>query len=151
MGVDYGANHFKKLEHDQIVALKKSKGDFDINMIISTEAKEDLQWWMNNTVGSVSQIRTKNPDCAMTADASNIGWGAVMDDRKVQGQWDQTDNDVHINVKELLAIEYGLEYLAKNKNNCVIHVITDNTTAVAHINKMGGVRSINCMQTAYKI
>lgn len=38
------------------------------------------------------------------------------------------------------------------EKNCTIHIISDNTTAVAHINKMGGgVKSTTCNDVAYKI
>lgn len=33
----------------------------------------------------------------------------------------------------------------------MIHIVSDNTTAVCHINKMGGVRSATCMETAFQI
>lgn len=151
VAVEYGANHFKHLEVDQIRALKLSSGDFDSYMGISSKAKQDLEWWRSNVVSSKFSIKTANPDFSLTADASNLGWGAVMGSHKVQGEWSLSEYELHINVKELLAIFFGLKIMAEAKSDCMIHVISDNTTAVAHINKMGGVRSEQCMTTAFEI
>lgn len=149
VAVEYGGNHFKHLENDQIAALKRSKGDFDVEMCLSAKGKQDLLWWKNHAVGAKSKIKTNNPDCSLTADASNLGWGAILSNEKIQGEWTEIEQELHINVKELLAIFYGLQFLASERTNCMIHVISDNTTAVSHINKMGGVRSKSCMEVAF--
>lgn len=52
VGIEYGGNHFKHLEKDQIAALKCSKGDFDVEMKISNEAKLDLHWWQTHVEGA---------------------------------------------------------------------------------------------------
>lgn len=135
----------------QITALKYSRGNFDKPMSISHRGKQDLLWWENNIQTAICTIKTKNPDFILTADASMIGWGAFMGERKVQCEWDQTLVDVHINVKELLAVYLGLQYLAYDKSSCVIQIISDNSTTVAHINHMGGVRSDECRDIAFKI
>lgn len=104
VGVEYGANHFKHLERDQILALKRCKGDFDEFMFISKDGKQDLIWWQENVQGAKSVIKTQNPDCSLIADASNLGWGAWLEQDKVQGEWNKQELELHINVKELLAI-----------------------------------------------
>lgn len=62
VAVEYGGNHFKGLERDQIAALKRSRGDFDVYMTLSQRAKEDLYWWKENVLGSAKKIKTNNPD-----------------------------------------------------------------------------------------
>lgn len=56
--VEYGGNHFKHLEFDQIQALKSSKCDFDAMMSISQKAREDLMWWKDNVTNSSCKIKT---------------------------------------------------------------------------------------------
>lgn len=150
VAVDYGLNHIKKLEIDKIRALKLSKGNFDEKMYTSSESKEDIRWWQSHVTKAQGIIRTNNPDLTLTADASNIGWGAFTWEM-VQGKWSDDQLDVHINVKELLAIFLGLKNICSDKENCFIHIKTDNTTAMAHINKMGGVKSEMCNFVAFNI
>jgi hypothetical protein len=40
-----------------------------------------------------------------------------------------------------LAILYALKALCKDKNSLHVQILTDNTSAVAHINNMGGIKS----------
>lgn len=61
VAVEYGANHFKGLEKDQIATLRKSKGDFDAIMTMSQRGKQDLNWWKDNVKGASLKIKTKNP------------------------------------------------------------------------------------------
>lgn len=151
VAVEYGGNHFKNLERDQITALKQACGNFDSMMSISDEGKQDLRWWLLNIEFSYAPVRHENPCHVMFADASNLGWGAVMKDQKIQAEWDMEQQSFHINVKELLAIQLGLQILGSEIFNCAIHVKTDNTTAVSYINKMGGVRSDSCRKVGFDI
>lgn len=151
VAVEYGGNHFKRLECDQIRALKLNRGNFDSLMLISPQAKDDLAWWIRNVSDSSCAIRTEAPRLVLFADASNLGWGACLDDMKVQGEWDVHQSSLHINAKELLAVYLGLKHLASHFRGCSIHVKTDNTTAVSHINKMGGVRSDQCREVAFDL
>lgn len=151
VAVDYRANHFKNLECDQIRALKFSKGDFDKVMTLSLPAKDDLRWWLRNVDRAICKIKTKNPDFEFTSDASSIGWGAFMGDRKVQSEWADHQKELHINVKELLAVKLGLECVASDKYDCTIKINSDNTTTVSHINNMGGVRSDKCRKVAFEL
>lgn len=66
-----------------------------------------------------------------------------MSQHKAQSEWSDSLLDILINGKELLAVIFGLKYLCSDNEDCLIHVVTDNTTAVAHTNKMGGVKSCN--------
>lgn len=99
VAVEYGRNYFKRLEQEQILALRRSKGDFDVYMTPSMIAKQDLKWWQDNVVGSFCRIKTNNPDWELTTDASSLGWGAVIKDTKVQSPWTEIQSDLHINVK----------------------------------------------------
>lgn len=136
VAIDYSANHLKQLESDQIRALKNSRGNFDAQMKISESGKQDLIWWQQHV--------TNSPDFTLSADASMLGWGAVMGQKKVQSEREHCHFDLHINVKELLAVRFELQELARDKEGCVIHILSDNSTTVAHINKMGGVKSEQC-------
>lgn len=146
--VDYGDNHIKKLEIEKVKALKISRGNFGSHMSISEKGRKDLVWWYNNADKVVRKIETKSPRVTLSTDASNTGWGAVLKDNTAQGKWTDIESTWHINEKELLAVLFGLKCLANTVEGEVIRVLSDNTTTVRYINKMGGVRSPRCNKIA---
>lgn len=151
VAVEYGGNHFKRLESEQIRALKQNHGDFDCPITISPEGKQDLLWWARNIDSGFAHVRHSNPSAVLTSDASDLGWGAFMGENKIQGEWSDPEVDLHINVKELLAVLYGLRALAVGFHECAIHIKSDNTTTISYINKMGGVRSPSCRDVGWEI
>ena len=56
-----------------------------------------------------------------------------------------------INCKELLAAWLGLQCYASNLRNTHVYLKIDNTAAVAHINKMGGVHSKHLCSLALEV
>ncbi|XP_050311933.1 uncharacterized protein LOC126747391 [Anthonomus grandis grandis] len=77
----------------------------------------------------------------ITADASDIGWGAHINGRLISGIWDINQRFWHINKKELYAVlrTFQLElHILKNKR---VLVQSDNKTVVAYIRNQGGTRA----------
>lgn len=68
------------------------------------------------------------------------GWGAACNGRSASGQWSNIERQWHINYLELLAAFIALKIFANNLFNCQILIRVDNSTAVAYINKMGGIQ-----------
>nr|XP_015840264.1 PREDICTED: uncharacterized protein LOC107399100 [Tribolium castaneum] len=46
-------------------------------------------------------------------------------------------------ILELLAVQFRLKCFAKDQHNCEILLRIDNTTAIAHVNRMGGTKYLN--------
>ena len=46
--VEYGKLFYRNIENEKILALEKSRGNFDNDMFISNEMKDDLKWWVEN-------------------------------------------------------------------------------------------------------
>ena len=147
--VDYGLAHTKKIEKCRNRALVGSKGNFDATMILSERAKEDLEWWLRNAKHGVRLIRSDLPDVRLFTDASLQGWGAYAEGISIGGRWHEEEVE-HINVMELEAIYLGLLSFCREGGKH-IHVSTDNTTAMAYVRKMGGVRSASCNEVAARI
>ena len=72
------------------------------------------------------------------SDASLEGWGSTDSTGMVGGRWDEDVAFEHINSLELFAAKLALEKLAGSIHDCHIQLEIDNTTAVTHINRMGG-------------
>ena len=150
-GVQFGELHYRYLEHDKIVALQDNKGDYDAIMTLSQEARADLHWWFNNVTSAFRHIMPTDPDLTLTTDASNTGWGAVQGGQKTGGLWDLEEQAFHINYLELKAVLLGLKSLCASIFNKHIRIQSDNTTTVAYVNAMGGIKSAVCNELAQQI
>ena len=60
-GVGFGQLHYRSLEIDRNNALKLHSGNYKRKMCISTESKEDLQWWIEVGVHSPVHITQDKP------------------------------------------------------------------------------------------
>lgn len=153
--VQYGGAHVKNLEIDKITALKRNGGRYEARMHISPIARRDIQWWVVNLPQAQREVRAAKPEIVLYTDASLQGWGAHVTRPNQQptttgGRWKAGENDFHINVLELKAIKLGLQSLIHDYGTDV-QLMTDNTTALAYINKMGGVKSHECNAEAKEI
>ena len=150
LGVEYGGAHIKCLEIDKNVYLARAKA-WDATMVISESGRRDIEWWQNTVTQGRRKIRNKPPDMQVTADASEMGWGAHLPTGVIGGRWRLADL-CHINVLELKALLLALESLDPDfVRGRHIHLRTDNTTALNYIRKMGGVKSSMCNYWARKI
>ncbi len=119
---------------------------------VSPECLLALRHWrdpeiftMDTPLGAVVMRKT------VTMDASLTGWGAVFEGRAVNGTWPPRLRHAHINYLELLAIFLALKHFLPLLRNCHVLVRTDNTTAVAYINRQGGTRSITLHRLAHRL
>ena len=134
--------HYRGLQWLKHRALK-ARG-YDGMVLLSGEAREDLAWWTRNLVswnGRVTEQRT--PTMTIETDASMRGWGAFCQGTAAGGCWSPEERAYHINVLELLAVYYALKAFIKSNHfhPQLVMILSDNTSAVSHINKMGGTRS----------
>ena len=91
-----------------------------------------------------------DPEIIIFTDASNEGWGAHVASNATGGRWPGIEKQDHINVLELRAILFGLKSLCEVKD-AHIRVMTDNTTALAYLKHLGGVKSPDCNEVARQI
>ena len=96
-------------------------------------------------------ITQDDPEITLTTDASNLGWGAVCSDTETGGLWDLEEQQHHINYLELKDVLLDLESLCSNVQNKHIRVQSDNTTTVAYLKAMGGIKSYDCNDAAFQI
>ena len=146
--VEFAEMHYRHLELDKICALRESKGNFDAIMTLSPSSRTELTWWVNNVTHASKAISHGNPNLTLTADASNVGWGAVCGNTSTGGLWSLEEQGNHINYLELKAVLLGLQSPFALINGKHILVQSDNTTTVSYINAMGGIKSIPCNDMA---
>ena len=147
--VPYGRLYYRHLEYCKTEALKASKYDFKGPCLLSTKAKIEIAWWIDNIDSSYADIKkVPNIDITIHTDASKHlggGWGAsdgIHED--INGRWTLDEQESSINFLELKAIKLAIQSYAPVYNNCRhIRIMSDNTSAIAYINKQGGT---HCMQ-----
>lgn len=153
--VQYGQLYYRALERDKIKALKMNKGHFDRKMSLSLEAKQELQWWTDNVQSTFSPLRHPKPMLELCTDASGKGWGASDHTTHTGGRWNEDElqkaRENKINYLETLAAGMGLKSFCSNSQNIHVLLRLDNSTAVAYINNMGGIKSLDCDRAAREI
>jgi len=120
----------------------------------SEQTLVDLQWWADNLeVWNGRSMLPTITDEILEVDASDSGLGAI---RKTPGRSMEEafkllsqEDKRHNNVKELLAVEFGLVHFVNKWNwrEKSILIKTDNMTAMSYVNRMGGRISHLCRIT----
>lgn len=136
--VEFGPLFYRCMEREKIQALKYQAGNYDSFMWITQSMKRELSWWIENLSEQERHISHGNPNIIITSDASAFGWGAVCNDLKIGGRWDDNEAQNHINYLELLAISHAIKAFCKANSHIHVQVRSDNTCAIAYINNMGG-------------
>lgn len=144
--------HARYLQRNLNAIIRGSR-NFDLVGLISAESRSHLQWFAREfpTLTGESFVR-RTPSATLTTDASNEGWGAVFEGSRTGGRWSHEERELHINVKELKAILFGLLSF-KNQIRVLeaIRVETDNSTSLSYVARKGGVRSHELLSLAHKI
>lgn len=73
--VEFGPLYYRELEKEKILALKRSKGDFEAKMSVTHAMQKDLRWWIDHLQSQERKIAHGNPSQVITTDASLSGWG----------------------------------------------------------------------------
>ena len=128
---------YKRIENYKNKMLKLHKGRYDSYIKLSNEVIEDLQWWLININSFPKPIIDPPYSVDIFTDACKTGWGVEFYESSTGGIWDEAEMDLHINEQELKAIQLSLLSFCNDKENEHIHVFSDNTTAVACINRKG--------------
>ena len=131
---------YKSLEILRNDLLKAHKGNYEAFLTLSTQAREDLNWWLYNIDHVKFHICVPSPQFEIRSDASNLGWGGVFNTRTTGGQWSEQEANHHINWLELQAGLLTLQSFCSNFRDKHIKMRMDNTTAVACIRRKGSMK-----------
>ena len=118
----------------------------------SPPCREDLLWWARvaRQREGVS-LSPPIPDISFFSDASDVGWGALVGEHHASGLWSPLQAALSINLRELLAVQYGLLALEHLLVGLSVALFCDNTTTVAYLRRSGGTFSSTLNATARKI
>ena len=114
--------------------------------------REDLLWWSEQVRlrGGVS-LSLPAPDISFFSDASDVGWGALVGEHHASGLWLPHQKALSINMRELLAVQLGLQAFEHLIVGMSVALFCDNTTTVAYLRRSGGTFSSALNSTAREV
>ena len=111
-----------------------------------------LNWWQNpQNVLKGADLHPQEHNVQVFTDASNVGWGAHLNQDSIKGLWSDLEKSLHINVLELKAVFLALKHFRLQCQNQTVLVATGNSTVVAYINKQGGTHSVEMCAVLWRI
>lgn len=151
-GFIYSPIHYRRLQLFYNKSLQKFSWDHPITL--TAEAKADVSWWASHCIAPLPPVPMKPVQSTVTVhtDASLTGWGMSSSDGSVaSGSWSASERSLHINYLELYSVLLSVNCLIPKFDNSHIHIVTDNSTTMFYINKMGGTRSPTLCALALEI
>lgn len=138
--ISYGWVYTKRLEREKYLALLRNNENYNEKMPLNPILREDFSWWSKLSDKNTNKFHDSHFHKEIFTDSSLTGWGAACDDEIARGLWSVNEQTQHINFLELLAAFLGLKAFCKNEKCINVLLRIDNTTAIAYINKMGGIQ-----------
>ena len=106
------------------------------------EIRLDLEWWLTRSrLEEGTFLAQVSPQLDLWSDASDVGWGAHLGEEVASGLWALEKEELSINARELLAMEYGLRFFAPQISNSTVVLFADNSTVIPYLRNQGGTRS----------
>jgi hypothetical protein len=143
---------YRTLQAELAQALAHHDQDYNAPLVLTREAKEELQWWIDHLLQwNGKALISPKPTVTITTDASLTGWGAYCQEIRTGGPWSFLEAQEHINWLELQAAFLGIKSFLRDRRSVSVLLQLDNTTAVAYINNLGGTVSHRLTLLARKL
>ena len=114
--------------------------------------REDLLWWSKQVqLREGVSLSLPAPDISFFSDASDVGWGALVGEHHASGLWLPHQKALSINMRELLAVQLGLQAFEHLIVGMSVALFCDNTTTVAYLRRSGGTFSSTLNSTAKEV
>ena len=101
-----------------------------------------LHWWgCKSILFHGTSLHPDRDEVLVFTDSSTTGWGAHCQGQELQGDWCPSQLLEHINILELRAVLLAIRKFAPLLKNKVVLVLCDNSVAVSHLERGGGIHS----------
>lgn len=104
---------------------------------LSRSALGELAWWRDAPWNAGAHIDLPTPTMDLFTDASDIGWGAVLDGSETRGYWSLLQRSSSIFERELLAVLLALRSWPERLRGHHIRLHIDNQAAAFSLIKLG--------------
>lgn len=131
-----GRLNYRQLQRHVNFVLKTNQ-----HLFLTAKILKELTWWKDHCTDT-SAIHVPLPSHFLTTDASDLGWGVKLDNENLTGSWLPSQQYLHCNQKEMLAILFVLKDHCQLLSNKTLHIQCDNRTVVFYLrNEEGGTKS----------
>ena len=118
-----------------------TKTSWNAFITLDKHARNDLLWWLNAIQQwNGTPLFVTPPEIQCETDASASGWGGCIPSLNLEasGTWNKEVSFKHSNYRELLTVLIVIKSFLPHLKNKSVQVLSDNVTAVAYINHLGG-------------
>ncbi|KAG1039011.1 hypothetical protein G6F43_012596 [Rhizopus delemar] len=123
---------------------------WNTSITLTPLACQNLHWWVNHlSKWNGLSFLPETPTQEVFTDASDSGWGIIVNNKITSGTWTAEELEQHINYRELLVIWKCVTM--KRLQGQVLRIYCDNTSAIAYVRHFGGTRSQQLMTLASTI
>ena len=117
--------------------LLSRQSSWDSPLVLDSPTKDDLTWWYHALESwNGRPIKTKPVEAQLVTDASQTGWGGVLNGKQAADYWDKQIARMPSNYRELLAILLAIKAFEHDLKGKTVQVLS--VAAVAYINHLGG-------------
>ena len=111
--------------------------------------REDLLWWSREVqLREGVSLSLPAPDISFFSD---VGWGALVGEHHASGLWLPHQKALSINMRELLAVQLGLQAFEHLIMGMSVALFCETTTTVAYLRRSGGTFSSALNSTAREV
>ena len=140
--VPLGQMHLKKLQLKIRETWTQKRNGWHARILVTRSMYDLLQWWTRPTNSHVGvPMKLPPPTQDIFTDASCHGYGAIMNNNKMSGEWTVRYRAKHINFLELEAVRRALIAFAGDVENSVVTIHSDNRTTVSCLRRQGSLKS----------
>ena len=142
VGFRWAPLHYRHVQL-QFCDLIKRRFNWEDLVSLNCSSLSDLSWWKScpSVLTPVSLVKDRH-DFTLTTDASKLGWGGFLSSgSQTSGLWSGSEQEMHINNLELLAVFNCVCSFLDELKNSKLGILSDNITTVYYINKLGGTQS----------
>ena len=136
--------HLHKRQLQRELASRWNQASQDWEEIIPTQpwlAQVVSQWLDNSWLRKGVPISLPQHEVELFTDASNVGWGAHVEDLTAAGIWSPREQTWHINLLEMEAVCRAIQEFSPSLSGKAVLLATDNTTVACYVNRQGGTHS----------
>jgi len=120
----------------RLLSTRKSWSEIQI---LTREVIQEFSWWLDSVdTWNSREICPTSIQAQVITDASHLGWGAVCNKQVASGDWNKRISFQSSNEREMMAILMALKAFASILSGKRVQILTDNISAMAYVNHMGG-------------
>lgn len=116
------------------------------SVYFTEEVLIELRWWLQNITQTRLIHALERPTNYVITDASDLKWGAIVNNRNIYGEWKHHQKRWHCNLKEMYAVMATLTTEAAVLRKSTVLVQSDNKTVVSYIRNEGGTKSLPLLE-----